>query len=538
MTTKAEVGALFAEVVLDAPSFCGLLEIPTKAGGLVPFGYDAWNAEQRAFFDTRTLRDLVLKARQIGMTTLLLALALHFVLTHEGVTALVVSHDEVEVERMFEQVRAWVTRLVSLGLIPKPKFSTKREQTWAFNRSTIRIAAAGATDESASKKGRSGTIHWLHMTEVAFWGAAAETMTALMAAAENGYIVAESTANGAAGTFYDLCTTSAGGAGEWSLKFFPWYEHAEYRRAVPFGFDPAPRDADEVVLRERGCDDEQIAWWRARVDDPSRGGVAKVKQEYPIDPASCFVMPGGAFLDAATCDWLASVAREPIGLVPMVVSSAIGGATVPKRLGDLAVYAEPTAGAQYVIGADVSEGVEGDESALDVMERRTGATVATFASNTISPGDFGLALAFAARRYNMALVAPERNNHGHTTLRTLAAERTSVTPYPRVYAAGDGRPGWLTSPATRPPLFDELAGALRDRSTSSPCRSFAQQSRTLVRGQSGKPAASGKGTKGGARDDRWVARAIAWQLRQRDTGPRAPLRESERSDSDQLGDLA
>ncbi len=379
--------------------------------------------------------------------------------------------------------------------------------------------AAGATEESASKKGRSGTIHWLHMTEVAFWGAAAETMTALMAAAEHGYIVAESTANGAAGTFYDLCTTTEGG--EWSFKFFPWYEHAEYRKVVPEGFDPAIRvvdgkpDANEVTLRERGCDDEQIAWWRARVSDPARGGLAKVKQEYPIDPASCFTLPGGAFLDEETCDWLATKAAKATTEAITIASP------IRKSLGSLVVFDPPVVGASYVIGADISEGVQGDESALDVMDRRSGMTVATWASNTISPGDFGLVLAWTARHYNGALVAPERNNHGHTTLRTLSAEVTDVTPYRNVFVATDGRHGWLTSAATRPVMFDELAGALRDRSTWSPDLSFAQQSRTLVRDKStGKPVAMGKGSKGGARDDRWIARAIAWQLRTRTTGKR------------------
>lgn len=527
MTAYERVEAELPEVVADMRAFAALLSIKLKASGFLAFSYDRWNAEQKRYHRNRTRRDVVLKPRQIGFSTLELVRDVWYALRYEGVQVLIVSHDSSLCEQMFRDVRRMIDGFVDVmaGIIPRPAASSVREVV-LHNGSAIRIVEAGATARVADQRGRSGTIHRLHATEVAFWGAAEATFAALMGAVSpTGEVVAESTPNGAAGTFYEMALAAESDpSNEWTLHFFPWFEHAEYRKATAAGFDPAPLSDEERQLRVSGCDDEQIAWWRAQLADPTRGGLARLKQEFPLDSASCFVMPGGAFLDAETCDWLAAEVRNPIALEPMTVTTP-----TPKTLGTLTVYALPLPGASYVIGADVSEGVEGDESALDVMDRKTGVTVATYASNTISPGDFGLALAWAGRRYNVALVAPERNNHGHTTLRTLSTERTSVTPYHRVFVAADGRPGWLTSSATRPPLFDELAGALRDRSTSSPELAFAQQSRTLVRAQNGKPAAANKGTKGGARDDRWIARAIAWQLRQRpsrNTGERqaAPTR--------------
>ncbi len=546
MTGGDDIAALAAEVFSDFRKFAGLLEIRLKGSGTRPFTFDSWFEEQRQFEAERTGRDLVLKGRQIGFSTEELARDLFYVLTHDGVQVLVVSHDKSEVERMFEDARAWVNRLVELRLIPKPRFSTKRELTWKFNRSTMRVVEAGKTKAAAQGKGRSGTIHRAHLTEVAFWGAAVDAATAISAAVPaSGEIVWESTPNGAAGLFYEMCTTALEGTGSYRLHFFPWWRHPEYRVTPGPDFDPRPPtdaqgkpDTWETRLRELGCDDAQIAWWRAKLADPASGGLERVLQEYPIDATSCFRMPGGAYIDAPTCDWLATKVRKPIRTVPIVVTHKVGGVEQTKRLGELRIFAEPLPGRTYVIGADVAEGVARDESALDVMDRRTGETCATYASDDIEPGDFGLVLAWSARLYNNALVAPERNNHGHTVLRTLSAEQTSVTPYGYVYEATDGRRGWKTDPATRPPMFDDLAQACRDRVTSSPDASFAAQSRTLVRDKRGKPLASGKGTTGGAKDDRWIARAIAWQLRQRPTRPGEQQRRTPyRSEADRLGDL-
>ena len=62
-----------AEVLADFPSFCSLLEIKLKAGGLVRFDHSRWNDEQRRFEAERTGCDIVIKPRQIGFSTLELA---------------------------------------------------------------------------------------------------------------------------------------------------------------------------------------------------------------------------------------------------------------------------------------------------------------------------------------------------------------------------------------------------------------------------------------------------------------------------------
>lgn len=501
-----------AVVLRDLRKLGRLLSIKTKSRGIIPFAFTSWHAEQRRFDRARTGRDVVLKARQIGFTTLELARDVQFARTHSGVQVLIVVHDSDIAEALFQAAHLMVSSLVDIGLAPRPKYSTKREIVFGDNHSAIRIVEAGETDKSAAKKGRSGTIHRLHATEVAFWGAAEETMTALLAAVPaDGEVVVESTANGAGGLFYELVIASMAGRGGYRLHFYPWHSHDEYRAAVPDGFDPAPRDEDERHLREAGCDDEQIAFWRALIDNPARGGRERVLQEYPRDVVTAFRVSGGRYVRVDAIERLAARARDPIAVEDIAVTWPSGDR---RTLGRLRVYERVRYGEQYVIGADLSEGIEGDGHSCVVLHKDTGRVVAAASSDSVQAGDWGLALAWTGRQYNEAVVAPERNNTGHAAIRAMLQEVTDVTPYERVWRAPDERHGWVTSSASRPPLFDQLRIAIESGVAECPDRECVSEASSLVL-TDGRPAARGKGKKGGARDDLFVGWAIGWQIRSR-----------------------
>lgn len=466
------------------------------------FRYRDWFAEQRQFNRERTGRDLVLKARQIGLSTVELARDLWFALRYPGAQVLVVTHDREMKDQFFLTVRLMAESLLLLGLLPKTQYSTKTELVFKKTGSAIRIIEAGETERAASKKGRSGFIHRLHATEAAFWAVAGETWTGLHASlTPKAEVTIESTPNGAGGLFYEDVQAAREGRSDYKLHFFPWYEHKEYRLPVPEGFDPAPRDEWEEKLRKKGCDDGQIAWWRSKVDDP-KFGLEKALQEYPIDINTCFRAPGGVFLAAKFLDAISGLTREPKKTAPLEFRG--------HRFGEALIYIPPGKGRKYEIGADVSEGILNDAHSATVLDRVTGETAATFWSDCIEPGDFGLALAVLGWLYNNARVGPERNNHGFSTLRALDREAK----YSNIFIADDGKRGWITNQATRPPLFDDLSLAIREKSAWTPDAATLAETRTIVRDpKDGKPRALGKGTKNGCRDDRFVGWAIAWQMR-------------------------
>lgn len=495
----------------DFAGFCRLVQIRTKSGGKIDFATSSWFREQRRFEDNRTGRDIVVKPRQIGFSTLELARDLHQAVTREGHAVLIVAHDKDLAEQLFVTIRIMAESLKERGLLPRTRHDNVRELVFADLGSSVRVVEAGATAQSAAKKGRSGTIHRLHCTEMAFWGAAQETMVALMAAVpESGEVVIESTANGAGGLFYDMVTAASDGRGDYRLHFFPWWQHEEYRKAADVGFDATPRDEWETRLVGFGCDAEQVAWWRSKADDPSMG-LDKALQEYPIGVETCFRASGRGYLEASDVDRLSTLTRLPLRKQRVVWAG--------RDLGEALIWEEPMRGVDYVVAGDVAEGVGGDGSSATVGRRDTGDVVATYWSDSIAPGDFGLVLAVLGSRYNTAEVAPERNNHGAATLRALETE-AGPGGYPRIYRHIDGRRGWLTNGATRPPLFDDLRRAVAEGAAHTPDAAAVGEARTLIIDKDGRPRARDKGAAGGCRDDRWVSWAIMWQVRSRVTdGP-------------------
>lgn len=540
MATEEQGVLEVARRMLVLALFGAWLFIRTKSGDLIHFGREHWHAEQARFNAERSGLDLVLKARQIGFTTFILARDVQFACTRHGTNTVIVAHTLGAKKALFRVVRHMVDGVVKRGLIPEPSFNTVDEIVIPHTRkvvdpltgktsrvevpSTIRVIEAGATEQSADDKGRSGTIHRAHFTELAFYREAKKTLTAIRGAMPkdgSAEVVIESTPNGAAGHFYEMVRDHvAGKPSPYKLHFFPWYAHEEYRRPLPDGFDPRPRDEWEERLRSKGCDDQQIQFWRERVDAPDEGGLEGALQEYPIDALSCFRMTSGAWLSTQLCDFIAANALK-VAKVERITTREHDHprpeAQWPRLdLGELRVFAEP-AGEEVIASGDVAGGGggEADYSVARVRGRRTGRLYASFRSNTIQPGDFGVALGWIGTRFGGAVVVVERNNHGAAALEALAKRRTDHTPYRRLWVAPDGKHGFHTTPTTRPALWDDWHTALKTALKSGDelrgwfDADMAEEARTLVL-KAGRPEAAP-----GAHDDVFTADAINWHARSR-----------------------
>lgn len=163
----------------------------------------------------------------------------------------------------------------------------------------------------------------------------------------------------------------------------------------------------------------------------------------------------------------------------------------------------PVRGREYILGVDpAGGGTEGDYAAVQVVERTSGLQCAELQAHA-APAALAAGLAALAREYNQALVAVERNNHGHGVLAHLAASEQ----YENVYAQG-GQPGWLTTAASRPRMLENFAAVLSAEPHLFNSPRLLAECRTFVRRADGAPAAAP-----GAHDDCVLAMAIALAVR-------------------------
>ncbi len=497
----------------DFTAFASLLDIIPKSGQrqkLRP------NSIQIAFEVARSGRDVILKPRQVGFTTWELARDVWFFLTRKGARVVIVTQsmaDDSAIKELADKLRVMFESLADAGVeIPDLQPSTTH---WLIpsRDASLKIIGAGASEKSAKKKGRSGTIHRLHVTELAFFEHADDTLNALegcVPGREFGTeVILESTANGAQGLFHAKYQAAVRGRGGFKPHFFSWLQQSEYRTELEPGERIVPETAREKELVARhGATPEQIKWYRQKVEDK---GQDLVDQEYPTDPETCWLTSGRPFFDVKRTKELIGESSEPIE------TREVGRAG---SHGTLRIWKRPVPGREYALSADPSEGVGGDPGAAVVYDRVDGEHVATI-HGQFATHEMARVLDEVGREYNNALVIVERNNHGHAVLQALV----ETLKYPRLFRDKDERPGWLNNGAARPAALEALFDAHREERWSSPDRMSLGEMLTFVVGKDGKAEAAK-----GSHDDLVISHAIIWSVLSKPRRPYMSATVSSRSE--------
>jgi len=484
----------------DFRRFAALLDIIDKDGNR---GKLALNPIQLHFCANRTGRDIVLKPRQVGFTTLEVARDIFTVVTKPGARVVITCQsitDHGPLKNISTMVRTMFAGLRSSGVRVDLRSESTSEWVLADRDSSLRIMEAGASEAAAEKKGRSGTITRLHLTETAFYEYANETLNALLecvpAASRGSEIVNESTPNGASGRFFEQYQDAASGKSEYTAHFFPWFAQPEYAVALRDGerFVPESERERSVVARFH-ISPEQLKWFRHKSLEK---GEEHTDQEYPTDPATCFLVSGRTFFDRQVTAKLLNAVSKPLSEIDLKASDVDGARAV---LGKLQVWSTPLPTESYVVSVDPSEGTGGDPGAC-VVFTRSGKHVATL-HGQFPPWAFGSLCVQVARLYNRALLIVERNNHGHAVIQSAVAGQR----YDNVYRSPDGKYGWLTSEVSRSAALDAIEEAHRIGAWASPDERVIKEQRTFTLSDSGKAEAAR-----GAHDDLIMASAIGWDV--------------------------
>lgn len=176
--------------------------------------------------------------------------------------------------------------------------------------------------------------------------------------------------------------------------------------------------------------------------------------------------------------------------------------------GNLKIWKQPERDKKYIIPADVAEGLEGGNfSAAHVIDLSNLEQVSVW-HGLEEPYQFGRILFNLGEFYNSALLIPERNNNGISTIDYLRANN-----YPNIFQMmklegydrdDTERLGWVTNLSTRPLIIDALKEAVRSNSLILHDPETLAEMRTFIRNpKNGKIEAAA-----GSMDDLVISLAI------------------------------
>jgi hypothetical protein len=449
------------------------------------------NKVQRQFEERRGQRNIVLKARQMGISTWIAARFFLKTITARGVMTVQVAHTKEAAESIFRMAqRFWECLPEKLrdGPLRRNRANSGQMRFTELD-SEFRVMSAG--DVGA---GRGLTMQNLHCSELSRWpGNASETLAGMRAAlAPGGELVMESTPNGAYGCFYEewgqaMTNGQSGqngpsGEGDSSVvrHFFPWWLEDAYVSAPVTDFT----DEEAALVLTHGLTAGQIGFRRG-LETSYRG--LRV-QEFAEDAETCFKATGECCFEIAAIEARLAELAEPIRT---------------ERNGALQVWLPAITGKKYLVAADpAGGGAEGDFAVVQVIDMESGMQCAEL-QQRIKPRELAAEAVKLARTYNDAIIVVERNNHGHAVLAFLS----DSAKYTNVYRQGE-QEGWLTTMASKPEIISHMGELLVTASGRFASRRLLSECRTYISLPGG-----GTGAANGAHDDCVMAMAIAQAVR-------------------------
>jgi hypothetical protein len=411
--------------------------------GLIPFKtYPFQDDCVRDFVKHRF--NVVLKSRQLGLSTVTAAYAVWMALFHKEKNILVIATKLKTAINFIKKVKTVINNLPAwLRISP---FEDTRQEVRFKNGSYIQ---AIPTSEDA---GRSEALSLLIVDEAAFIRNFEEIWTGLYPTlSEGGSAIILSTPNGVGGQYYQLYTGAEAKTNDFNPIKLMWYVHPEH---------------DEV--------------WFAK--ESRQFSKRKIAQEM----LCTFVGSGDTYVNADDIAWLETLVKEPIGRGDTLFGRH-DDVVICRAERDVWVWATPAVGHKYVMSADVSRGDSRDFSTFHVIDSATAEVVVEFRGK-IPPDKFGYMLDRYGKLYNRAFICPENNTFGFTTCSKLKELKYPKLVYQNVkptqldsyVASDDDLVGYSTQTKSRELALSKLEETIRNKVVRCYSARFVNELRTFI----------------------------------------------------------
>lgn len=394
----------------------------------------------RAQFDTlKTIQDnrlvIILKARQLGMTWLVLAFCLWLMLFHPIATILLFSKRDDEATYLLgkERMKGMYERLPEWQRARSVEVDNDHE--WMLSNGSI----ARAFPTSA---GDSYTATAAVVDEADLVPDLNRLMNAVKPTIDGGgrmILLSRVEKKTPQSEFKNIYRAAVAKINGWVSVFLPWWVRPER--------DQAWYEAQKADIQSR----------TTALDD--------LYQQYPATDTEA-LLP--STLDKRIAgEWLQQcyVAMAPLPTTDLPPEAP----SIP----GLEVYRLPDPDSEYVIAGDPAEGnPTSDDSSASILDRDTGEEVAALAGK-YQPSTFAAYLDQIGTWYNSADVMVERNNHGHAVLLWLRehSKLRRLKGHDGKFSSKEGahdkvpKDGWLSNDRGKAILYDACADAFRQNDT-------------------------------------------------------------------------
>lgn len=553
--TETELAKIL-EIREDFYRYCkNNLKIKDKHAKIVPFEP---NIPQRVLIDhvllcikeRRPVKAIILKARQMGLSTAVEALIYWWTSTNKNINSVIIGHDESSSKNLYMMFRRYYDN-TSPVFKPAIRYNTRTDLSFERFDETGKQVGLGSSIKTATAgnraAGRSDTINLLHASELGEWENGEDLVASLLETVPDepdmekpSMMFLESTAKGRGNYFHKEFVNAVKGLNNFVPFFFPWWILDTYERDEnePLG-KLSEYEEFLVDLMKRG---HEVAGYKITID-PKRipakihfyrrkaknfeATPERLPQEYPSTWQEAFIASGKNVFNTLALQEMEKDAQpveetEYYKIIPGEQHESYVLDRVPYEPNEkpddftykapLKIFKGPIPGHEYVIGGDVAEGLErGDYSVAEVVDVSTMETVARWRGH-IDPDKFGEVLGALGTYYNFALIGVEVNNHGLTTIQKLRD-----TFYTNLYKRDKGYDedfeeptsnlGWKTDVRTKRIMIDDLIRLVREGVVKDPDIVFVNEAFAFVRDERGRMNAED-----GEHDDAVMAKAIAYQL--------------------------
>lgn len=235
--------------------------------------------------------NILLKARQLGMTTFLCIFFLDVAMFNKNTNCGIIAHNKEDAEKFFRsKIKYAYDQLPEAIRLARPADTSTAKELKFDNNSTISVGTSM----------RSTTLQYLHISEhgkicARFPEKAKEIRTGALNTVEQGnYVFIESTAEGRAGDFWKFSMTALTKQRQkvqltpldYKFFFFPWHRHPEYQMVENVDHPQELVEYYEELLENHGIvlSPGQKNWYTKKYETQQD----EMKREFPSTPEEAF----------------------------------------------------------------------------------------------------------------------------------------------------------------------------------------------------------------------------------------------------------